>query len=67
MTMKKSLIAATLLVTSPVTAYAAGEVVLAPSENGAVWVFAGGTMYYCVPGDPPQCREAETLNLDKKN
>ena len=63
--MRKSLIAATLLMMSPLASQAAGEVLLAPSENGAVWVFAGGSMYYCVPGDPPQCREAETLNLDK--
>jgi hypothetical protein len=65
--MKKSLIAATLLVASPIASHAAGEVLLAPSDNGAVWVFAGGTMYYCVPGNPPQCREAETVSLDKTN
>lgn len=63
--MKKSLIAVALLLAFPVASHAAGEVVLAPGENGAVWVFAGGTMYYCTPGNPPRCREAETLNLEK--
>ena len=62
--MRKPLIAASLLLMSPVASHAAGEVLLAPSDNGAVWVFAGGTMYHCVPGNPPRCREAETLSLD---